>query len=899
MTIGPGTRLGPYQVISRVGGGGMGEVYRARDTRLQRDVAIKVLAANIVQRREAHERFEHEARAVASLNHPHICTLHDIGDHDGTSYLVMEYLEGDTLAQRLRSGPLPIAQVLQYGIEIADALDKAHRKGITHRDLKPGNIILTKTGAKLLDFGLAKLQRSATEQLAEGPTQDGPITAEGTILGTLQYMAPERLEGKEADARSDLFALGAVLYEMTTGLKAFEGKSHASVIAAIMSAEPPKLSTPQPMTPPALDRLIRKCLRKDPDDRWQSARDVCDELQWLAESGTPVSGFVSAAPAAPPLTRARSRRYVWAAAVVLLGVAVIGAMRLIRPGRAVASASPPPVHFTIDPPEKGYFPAVGTNFGFLNISPDGTKVVFNATDAGGRVQLWIRSLDSPSASLLPGTENAFNPFWSPDSRSIAFSADGKLKRMDVSGSPPQTIADVPAGRGAWSSGGVLLLPAAPGMGLLRLPASGGTPRPATVLDKARNEVAHQSPSFLPDGEHFVFSARSSTPDNNAIYLGSLNSSERKRVLSAHSDVIFVQPGYLLFRRDRTAMAQLFDPEQGVTVGDAVPIAEGVQFNTASGASSLAASQNGVLAYRTSVGTPPRKLVWVSRNGSEEELSVPPRVFQQPRLSPDGRRIALEIDDQSNQVWVYDFERQTLTRLTFEGSDNELPIWTPDGRRVVFYSNQKGPLNLFWQMADGSGGLERLTTSDGSAHAAMSWSPDGRTLAFTNAGPNIRDIWTLNISDRKTQPFLTTPFVEGGAQFSPDGRWLAYVSNESGRGEVYVQPYPGPGGKWQISTDGGLEPMWNRNGRELFYRSGDRMMAVAVSTQNGFAPGRPQLLFERHYASTILPQTGVFYDVSPDGQRFLMVKEPEQASTPISIVLNWPALLGQRNAPGTN
>jgi Tol biopolymer transport system component len=887
-----GTRLGPYEILSPLGAGGMGEAYRARDTRLRRDVAVKILARHLADRPELRERFEREARTIASLNHPHICTVHDVGHQDGTDYFVMELLDGETLAQRLRGGALPLSQVLQYGAEIGDALDKAHRKGVTHRDLKPGNIMLTKSGAKLLDFGLAKLGVSATEYSGEQETRDGPITAEGTILGTMNYMAPEQLEGREADARSDIFAFGAVLYEMATGKKAFQGKSQASLIAAIMSSEPPTLSAIQPMTPPALDRIIRKCLRKDPDDRWQSAHDVTDELKWLVESGPQTAAVVRPIPARP----STGRRLGWAGAAVLLLAALAAGARYARPSATPASA--PAVRFTVGPPDKGSFPALNTVYGFLGVSPDGTKLAFVATDAGGRSLLWIRGLDATEATPLPGTEGGTSPVWSPDSRYLAFLADGKLKKISVSGGPVQTVAETAIGCCAWSPKGVILFNAF-GLGpLFEVSEAGGAATPVTALDAAGEERGHLGPYFLPDGEHYLYLALAATPGHTAIYVGSLSSKDRVRVLSDSSNAVYVSPGYLLFHRNGTLMTQAFDATRLATSGDAVPVAEHLQFNPQTRLASFAASDAGVLAYRTAANASPRSLVWVTRSGTEQVVSAPARGYQQPRLSPDGGRIAAEIAEDGSQIWLYDVGRETLTRLTFQGSDNELPLWSPDDKRVTYYSNQGGgSLNLFRQMADGSGSPERLTTSSTSSHAAMSWSPDERFLAYTDNDAGARDLWILDTQDGKARPFLKTTFTEGGARFSPDGRWIAYVSNESGRGEVYVQAYPGPGGKWQISTDGGLEPVWNRNGRELFYRNGDKIIAVPVSVAAGFSAGKPQVLFERRYASTALPQTAPYYDVSADGQRFLMVKEADQEGTPIDVVVNWLAQLDPR-APRT-
>jgi eukaryotic-like serine/threonine-protein kinase len=858
MALVSGDRLGPYEILAAIGKGGMGEVYRARDTRLERTVAIKILPDGLADSPDLRDRFDREAKTIASLNHPHICVLHDIGRSDRTDYLVMEYVEGETLAQRLARGPLPLEQVLLYGIEIADALDKAHRKGITHRDLKPGNVILGKMGTKLLDFGLAKLkQGSALEAVAVSaiPTAAEPITAEGTLLGTLQYMAPEQLEGKQADARTDIFALGALLYEMATGRKAFEGKSQASVIGKILETDPPPISSLQPMTPPALDRVVRKCLRKDPDERWQSARDAGDELKWIAESASqPVMPFTG--------TRDRLRdRLAWAIALLAIGVATVASVAYFqRTTEAV-----PLVRFTVGPPDKGAFDPTAA---FLTLSPDGSKLAFVATGPSGTPQVWIRAVDSLSSLPVQGTERAIQPFWSADGRSLAFYADGALKRIDTSGGPPQTLTASATGiaGGTWSPRGVVLFGgnSTPG-GIQRVSAAGGSATPVTTLDASRSEDIHAWPHFLPDGTHFLFFAHSAKPENNGIYVGSVESQERKLLLNANSNAVYVDPGYLLYHRNGTLMAQPFDAERIQLTDEAVPVAEALQFNPVSGRAAFSTSQNGVLAYRAGSDLPPRTLVWVSRDGTEQPSTAPARGYDYPRVSPDGRRIAVEIGP---QVWLYDVARETLTRLTFEeGGTSENPIWAPDGKRILFDSfrqpaaGQPAAWSIFWQMADGSGGLEQLTTSS-HQQTTRSWSSDGQLLGLNQINPVTgRDIWVLRLKDRKAEPFLVTRFTEGAPDFSPDGRWLTYVSDESGRPEIYVQPYPGPGGKWQISTDGGTEPLWSRSGRELFYRSGARMMAVDVTTQPTFSAGKPRILFDRQYFATPFPQTFPRYDAT--------------------------------------
>jgi Tol biopolymer transport system component len=770
---------------------------------------------------------------------------------------------------------------------------------VIHRDIKPGNIILTRNGTKLLDFGLAKLRQETSPgvRMSRLTTLKENPTAEGTILGTLQYMSPEQLEGKleEIDGRTDIFSLGMVVYEMATGRRAFEGRSSASLIGAILKDNPPPISSLRPMTPPALDRVVKRCLAKDPEDRWQTARDLEMELKWIAEGG-PQAGSP-----APASSRHDFRRWItWALAATAVVLALLMASIVyFRP----TPSNVAPVYFSVAPPDNGVFPPLQNFPNSVSLSPDGSKLAFVATNPSGRSQLWIRSLDSPAALPLPGTDNGHGPFWSPDSRFLAFYVGGKLKKIAVSGGPAQTLVeDAPLATyvgGTWNHAGVILFTRYAGGGyrIERVSAAGGTSVPATTFDNSRQEYGHAWPDFLPDGNHFLYSASNANAEKSAIYIGSLDSKERRLLLNANSNAVYV-PGYLLFNRQGTLLAQPFDSRRLELAGEAVPVAEGIASNASSGGATFSASENGVLAYRRGDGSAQRTLVWVSRDGTERPVAAPPRNYQQPRLSPDERRLALQIDEGGAYIWLYDLARETLTRLTFDRNQNETPLWTRDGSRVVFYAPENGPLNLYWQLADGTGQPERLLASQVN-HVPMSWSPDGSLLAFTQATFG-RDIWVLSLADRKARPFLQTPSIEGGAQFSPDGRWMAYVSDESGRAEIYVQPYPGPGGKWQISADGGTEPMWNPNGRELFYRSGNhKMMAVDVTLQPSFSAGAPRLLFERQYVFTPLPQTFPYYDVSRDGQRFLMVKESAAgASEQIHVVVNWIEDLRRRLPAGT-
>jgi len=888
MSLKAGNRLGPYEILSAIGAGGMGEVYKARDTRLDRIVAIKVLPAHLAGRAELRERFDREAKTIASLNHPHICTLYDTGHQDGIDYLVMEYLEGETLAQRLQKGALPLEQVLQFAIEIFDALDKAHRKGVTHRDLKPGNVMLIKSGTKLLDFGLAKLKQEASPEnvsLSDLPTAADPLTAQGTILGTLQYMAPEQVEGKEVDARTDIFSFGAVVYEMATGKRAFEGKTQASVIGAIMSTDPPPISSLQPMTPPALGRVVKKCLSKEPEKRWQAASDVCDELKWIAEGGSQISPMPTTAFDGK---RAFGRRaLILSGGSALVGSAIAGlAVWNLKP--APPPAAQPVTHTVIDLPPGQQL--AGLDRGpSVALSPDGTQLAYVAR-RGGTQQIYLRAMDSLDSKPIPGTEEGFTPFFSPDGEWVGFFAGGKMKKVSVSGGASLTLTDASTPMGAsWGSQGFIAYTPVGGFSaLLRISDAGGTPELLTHM--AKGNVAHRWPEFLPGGKAVLFTAGANgiTFGNAKIAVQAVGNGELPRPIQAGVNPHYAASGHLVYAQAGVLMAVPFDPQRLIATGAAVPMMEGVLESPINGAAQFSLSNTGLLVYVSGgVQSAQRRLVWVTRSGAEQPFTAPVHAYVSPRLSPDNRRVAVTIADEDAQIWLYDLSRETLTRFTFEGDFNSNQVWTPDGKRIAFLSNKEGPSNIFWQLADGSGGLERLSTSE-YLHAPISWSPDGQVLAFfeLNAATQ-RDIWVLRVSDHKAQPVLRTPFDEADPMFSPDGRWMAYISNESGRYEVYVQPYPGPGGKYQISTEGGTEPAWNRNGKELFYRSGDKMMAVDIVTQPSFAAGTSRVLFEGRYEVAPFPITN--YDVSPDGQRFLMLKPVEQtgaAPAQINVVLNW-------------
>jgi serine/threonine protein kinase/Tol biopolymer transport system component len=896
MAITIGTRLGPYEVLSPIGAGGMGEVYKARDTRLNRTVAIKVLPEHFADRPQVHERFEREAKTIASLNHPHICTLYDMGHQDGTDYLVMEYLEGETLAERLHRGPLPLRQFLQYAIDIADALDKAHRKGITHRDLKPGNIVLTKSGTKLIDFGLAKLRQEATSRsgpLSTLPTVGVPLTAEGTILGTLNYMAPEQVEGKMEgiDARTDIFAFGVMVYEMATGKKAFEGKNQASVISAILKDDPPPISSLQPMTPPELDRVVKKCLAKEPEKRWQDAGDLCDELKWIAEESPHSSAVV-------PNPATGIRQFGWR----LLGLSG-GALLLVATLASFVTwnlkpvALEPVIRTLINLPVGDYL--AGLDQPALALSPDGSLLAYVAR-RGDTQRIYLRAMDSLEPKPVAGTEGAVNPFFSPDGQWIGFFSGGRLKKVPVSGGAAVTLGDAANPRGAsWSSkGNIAFTPTLTG-GVQQVPDAGGAPQALTRVIGGAN--SNRWPEFLPSAEALVFTYGTSVPGffaNSQIAVQPTGTGKRRNLVQG-TNPHFAPPGHLVYAVGGSLMAVPFDLHRLSISGNAAPVAVGVLQSALTGDAQFVLSATGSLAYIPGgLRAAERKLVWVSRNGEEQPLNAPSRGYFAPRLSPDGRRVAVVVAEQDSQIWLYDVTRETLTRFTFEGNFNDDPTWTPDGKRIGFDSiKEEGSSSIFWQLADGSGGPERLATSR-NVQAPQSYSSEGRLLAFVEFDPATgagAGIWTLPVGGPsgeskegpQAQPFLRPPFNHLSPRFSPDGHWLAYASDESGRYQVYIQAYPGPSGKYQVSTEGGTAPVWNRSGHELFYSNGNKMMAVKIATQSAFTASTPRMLFEETHEPSPAQLTN--YDISADGQRFLMLKPVEQgeiALTQIVVVQNW-------------
>jgi Tol biopolymer transport system component len=908
MTIAAGTRLGSYEVVAQIGAGGMGEVYRAHDSKLGRDVAIKVLPANFVNDPERLSRFQREARMLAALNHANIATIYGLEQCDGVTCLVMELVSGETLAERVKAGPLGIEEALKIAVQIAEALEAAHEKSIIHRDLKPANVKVTPEGkVKVLDFGLAKAFSgdAANDDPSNSPTLSAAATMQGVILGTAAYMSPEQARGKACDKRTDIWAFGCVLYELLTGKRAFLGESATEILAAVLREEPEWKALPV-STPTKILDLLRRCLQKDVNRRTRDAGDVRIEI------GEALSAPATAEPAAVTKgSHALGRRgLILSLCSLLVGGAITGL--------AIWNLKPPPpkpvsrVVITLPPGQR----LAGLDQPVVALSPDGNQLAYVATQ-GTTPQLYLRSMDSLEAKPIPNTDGALDPFFSPDGQWLGFFAGGKLKKILVSGGAAVTIGDAADPRGAnWISQGMIAFAPTNVSGLQQISNAGGTQQPLTRFEKDEN--SHRWPEFLPGGKAVLFAAGAagaSSWANARIAVQSIGTGERRNLVRGGMYPRYAPSGHLVYAQGGILMAVPFDSQRLAVTGTAVPVVQGVLQSPVSGAAQYSCSSTGSLVYVPGgIQASQSRLVWVNRAGAEQPLATPAHVYRNPRISPDGRRVAVGITEQEAQLWLYDLSRDTLSRLTFEGNTNQLPAWTPDGKRIAFQSNKDGPLNIFWQLADGSGGLERLTTSE-YAQAPHSWSPDGQLLAFNEVNPITgRVIWVLRMDgpssgsgqvpsggssqSRKAQLFLGTPLLQSAPRFSPDGRWLAYVSDESGRSEIYVQPYPGPGGKWQISTEGGTEPVWNPKGRELFYRSGAKILAVDIATQPNFAAGKPRMLFEGHYQPT--PATSPNYDVSSDGQRFLMLKPIEQeqaAPTQINVVLNWFEELKQKVPTG--
>lgn len=901
MALASGTKLGPYEIQQPLGAGGMGEVYLARDTRLGRDVAVKVLPAHLSSDPELRQRMEREARAISSLNHPHICTLHDIGSQDGLDFLVMEHLEGETLSDRLARGPLPLDDALRIAIQIADALDKAHARGIVHRDLKPANIMLAKNGPKLMDFGLAKpapglspvsdskplTPSTPTMSVAALSASASPLTQKGTVVGTFQYMAPEVLQGSEAHARSDIFSFGCLLYEMITGRRAFEGKSQFSVLGAILDKEPDRISAVRPSSPPRLDETVWRCLAKNPEQRYGCMHDVRIQLEALvADPHTDGEQL----PAQKKSVAGAFLPWLLAGATTLIALSV-GAAYIFRTPKAE-----PVVRSSILPPAGTSFVTMLPASGPPVLSSDGTKLAFSARDDKGKVLLYIRHLTSLTAQPLAGTEDATYPFWSPDGRDIGFFAVGKLKKISADGGPSENICDALSGRGAaWSSDGTIVFTPSSTQALFRVSAAGGVPEPASKLDASRSENSHRWPSFLPDGKHFLFWGRSSRNQENTLYLGEVGSLQVKTLARTDSMAIYAA-GHLLFMRDQNLMAQPFDPRRGELSGQPVAIAEHIAINGATARPLFSASQNGTLIYQTGENSGGWNLLWWGRDGKLNGSAAQPDRYLFPTLSPDGTRLASMIftGTQGNEdVWVFDLTRGTSTRLTFAGSARGFPVWSADGKTVFYASNPKGTSHMYSKAADGSGPERLVLETEETVELPASASSDGRYLVYIKRDIKSEPtyvIWALPLfGDGKPFPVVQNNFESQFPVLSPDGKWMAYQSNDSGRREIYITAFPTGGAKWQVSSNGGTWPRWRRDGKELFFLDpSDKIVSVDVNTSGGAVHlGIPHDLFQ---TVGIQRDFGPF-DVTADGKKFLLNSgNLKEGTDPFTLVQNWPAEL---------
>jgi Tol biopolymer transport system component len=876
MTLAVGQRFGSHEVAGLIGAGGMGQVFRARDTRLGRDVALKVLPDVLAQDPERAARFEREAQVLASLNHPNIASLYGLEEHGGRRALVMELVEGPTLAERIAAGPLDPPETLGIALQVAEALEEAHDKGIVHRDLKPANVKVTADGkVKVLDFGLAKAlegDSTASGSPANSPTLSIAATRAGVILGTAGYMSPEQARGSAADRRADIWAFGVLLYEMLTGKQMFGGPTVSDTLAAVLRAGV-DLSQLPPATPRRVRRLLERCLERDKRKRLQAI----GEARLILEAGEPEA--VEAAPAAPPRSWA-----LWAVAGALAAaLAVLGFLHFRQ--------APPEermLRFTAPPPEK-------RDVETFTLSPDGRYLAM--ASSGDLPALWVRALDALDPQPLAGTEGARYPFWSPDSRWIGYFAQGKLKKVPVTGGPSQTLCEAADGRGGtWNREGVIVFAPDPNGALKRVPAAGGAPAPATELAATKGGI-HRFPSFLPDDRHFLFLAvQTGAPETNGAYAGSLHSKELRRVLPDQSSVHYAPrksggPGYLFFVRQNTLMSQPFDAGKLELRGEAVPLAEQIgSVNLHYGDFSVSA--NGVLGYKSGRNLSDAQLTWYDRHGKQLGLVGGPGLYGNVAISPDEKKLAIDRFDtagQNTDVWVLELARGTASRLTFSPQLEMVPVWSPDGERIVYASLREGRWRIYHKASSGAGQEEKMPDVVPGGEAVIDWSRD-RLLAVTVGGATRSDLWFAPApagSQQKPVPFVQTEFDERDGKLSPDGRFVVYSSNETGQYEIYVQPAPPTGAKWQISTAGGSQPRWRRDGKELFYLSGDRkLMAVEVRGGTQLEVGTPRSLFAirtRPFGPT-LPH---LYDVSADGRRFLVNTLVEDAArTPITVVVNW-------------
>jgi eukaryotic-like serine/threonine-protein kinase len=874
MSVRSGVRLGPYEIVDSIGAGGMGEVWRAKDTRLDRHVAIKVLPARFTENDQFLQRFQREAKTISSLNHPHVCTLFDVGHESGTHYLVMELIEGESLADRLIRGPLPLHDVLKYGRQIASALDAAHRRGVVHRDLKPGNIMLTKSGAKLLDFGLAK---SASEGggpidgLTDMPTAARPLTKEGTIVGTFQYMAPEQLEGLEADSRTDIFAFGAVLYEMATGRRAFQGATKTSLIAAIVSSQPEPISQLTPMTPPALDHVVRRCLEKDPDDRWQSAQDIASELQWISEAGS------EAGVAAPLALRRKHRsRLTW----LLLGLATVALIASNLYWYASRPGEPEMIHLSIPSRTADYLDA-----GIGLISPDGRRVAMRVKRPDGAWVLGLRELGSDSLRMLSGSERMSLFCWSPRGNELAVIEAERLKVMDIADGTSRDISAVQGlSRGCtWSSQDVILF-ATEGHGIFRVSAMGGTSERIVALEPDRFEIAPMYPKFLPDGNRFLYMSLTRDPsrERNIYKLrsGRLDSPETAEAGEVGSKFELLDSGHLLHVADGTLVATPFDEKALRFTGKPIPVVSGVSYFMPTGGASFTAARNGTISYRKADSN--SSIRWFDRDGGRGAALVEGVSGFSVAISPDGQQVAFDLRDTrtgTSDLWLYGLSRNTRSRLTTHPAEEAGPVWTPSGNALLFYTDRVRRPDIFLKDLEGSG-EERLIVGSDELEFTGDVSPDGKVLIYHRDDPTSRyDLWLADLEgEPNARPFVVAPESQTAGRFSRDGLFVAYVSGETGRTEVWVKPFPGPGRSIQISTEGGRNPVWDRERRTLYYEWENKVYEVDLGTSSNLVRPQPRFLFE-------ISEQIVSFDVARDG-RFLMVISDESLNEPNNLIVHW-------------
>lgn len=882
----PGDALGPYRVDALFGKGGMGEVYRGTDTRLGRPVAIKISA------REFSDRFERETKAISSLNHPNVCTLYDVGPN----YLVMEFVEGDTLAHLIKQGPVALEAVLQYGIQIADALSAAHAKGVIHRDLKPANIIVTGSGIKVLDFGLAKLGAAkfgaGAGASSEVATRTEPMTESGSIVGTLHYMSPEQAEGKGTDERSDIFSFGAVLYEMLTGRRAFDGETTTSVLASILKDQPAPISQFQPMVPRSLDRVVRKCLEKKPAERWHSAHDLKQTLELIDLAGP---NSTSASASARVSGFHKEKKWLWPTVAGVVVMTAGAALAVWAPWRKPAPTQA--VRFEVGPAPKMTF----IDQASMAVSPDGRWMVFPAVGEDSVQHYFIRALDGVDVRALPGADGGQAPAsWSYDSRWVIFATGSKLKRVDIQGGPSQNITDFPGNRlgGAASNPDGVIIAGTDGSPIVRVPASGGQATPVTAL--VAGDTGHRWPQFLPDGKHFLYHRASSDPGKMGVFIGSIdaqpNQQNMQLLLACDRQAYYAAApgggtGHLIFLRGATLMAQPFDPNTMTLSGEPGAIADGIDSFTTTNHGLFSVSDTGTLVYRGGSG-PQTKLTWFDQQGNPGGTLGEAGEYIFPTISPDGSRVAVARGAQSNRdIWILDVARGSSSRFTFDPARDDTPAWTPDGKNIAFASSRDGQMNIYIKPADGSG-QEKLLLKTDEYKIVQRWTKDGRFLIFDSTGPKTgQDVWALPYpGEPKPIALVKSQFVERWARVSPDGRWLAYTSAETGPDEIYVQPFTpeaaaGTGAKWLVSKGGGGRPIWRPDGKVLFYLSATlQVMAVDIDTSKGFQTGAPQRMFAAPPAALT-----VGWDLDPSGKRFLFIALPGAGSVvPFTVVLNWAA-----------